>query len=147
MSNITKLNTFFCDTANTTWTTIAWESKVLNKLYQSIRDFSSFFFCRLLDEYLSCLIQARIKQERLWSKYNTRFIKGYKTDLALSFQKFQVRATFQTLKSGTRRHYFMIFVSLMSVKRCLKWKFFPSKKLTKTRRLRTHAPVFSLSIL
>lgn len=43
---------------------------------------------RLSDEYLSCLIQARIKQERLWSKYNTWFIKGYKTDLALSFQKY-----------------------------------------------------------
>ena len=145
MSNITKLNTFFCDTANTTWTIIAWESKVLNKLYQSIRDFSSYFFLQTV-RWIPLMLNSSTKN------YDASIIhdllRGTKQIWRFPFKNFKSELRFKRQSQGLERHYFMIFVSLISVKRCLKWKFFfPAKKLTKTRSLRTHAPVFSLSIL
>ena len=58
-------------------------------------------------------------------------LRGTKQIWRFPFKNFKSELRFKRQSQGLERHYFMIFVSLVSVKRCLKWKFFSRQKTYK----------------
>ena len=124
---------FLCETNNRL--VMAWERNVFWKIYCICWLMVYFHF--LADYWwILPMLQAQIKQERLWSRRNSSFIKRYKTDVAHFFQQHSVSELNDqiTKKRGLWSCYFVIFVGSIHFKGCLRIKNFPAKRLRKKLR-------------
>ena len=87
-----------------------------------------FFFFFQTACWISLILQARIKQESLWCKWQKISLHRYKQDVA----HFESKQRFKRQNLGLQSCYFVFFfVSSIHGKGCLRWKAFPPKNLEK----------------